>query len=84
MDIRVAIRAVFADVGKYGFYVALGALHFFVQAAKRIFRFAVIEFRNRPDRPPTGRGVAVFTGNVQRAVGISLGVLLSVARGGCR
>jgi hypothetical protein len=30
MDVRVAIRAVFANVRKYGFHVALRALHFFV------------------------------------------------------
>lgn len=84
MDVRVAISAVFAHVCKYWLYVTLGALHFFVLAAKRIFRFAVIEFGNRTDGPPSGRGVAVFARNVQRAMGISLGFLLSVARSGCR
>ena len=84
VNVGVAIGAIFAHVREYGFYVTLGALHFFVLPAKRIFRFAVIEFGNRADGSPTGRSVAVFTGNVQRAVGISLGVLLSVARSGCR
>ena len=84
VDIRVAIRAVLANVGKYGFHVALGALHFFVQAAEWIFRFAVIEFGNRADGSPSGRGVAVFARNIQRTMGISLGFLLSGARSGCR
>ena len=84
MDVRVAIGAILTHVGEYGFYVALGALHFFVQAAEGIFRFVVIEFRNCADGAPACRGMTVFARNVQRTVRIPLAFLLGVARSGCR
>jgi hypothetical protein len=55
-----------------------------VQATKRVFRFVVIEFWHRADRPPPCRGVTVFARNVQGAVRIPFGFLLSVIRFGRR
>jgi hypothetical protein len=82
VDVGVAIGAVLAHVGEYGFYVALRALHFFMQAAEGVFRFVVIEFRDRADGPPARRGVTIFARNVQGAVWIPPGILLGVARSG--
>jgi len=64
VDVSVAVGAIFADVCKYGFCVTLRALHFFVQAAERVFGLVVIEFGDRADRPPACRCVTVFARNV--------------------
>jgi hypothetical protein len=48
--------------------VALGAAHRLVHAAQRVSRLIVIELRDRTDRPPPGRRVAVLTGNIQTSV----------------
>jgi hypothetical protein len=84
VDIRVTIGAILAHIGERGLYMALCTLHFFVQTTERILRFVVVEFGDRADRAPPCRRVTVFTRNVQRAVWISLGFLLCVARTGCR
>jgi hypothetical protein len=53
VNIRVAIGTIFSHIGEDGLCVTLDALHFFVHATQRIFRFVVIEFGNRPDGTPT-------------------------------
>ena len=54
VNVCVAIGAVLANVGEYGFYVALRTVHFFVHSAQRIFCLVVIEFGDRADRAPAG------------------------------
>ncbi len=68
VNIRVAILASLPDIGEHGLDVALGAGHRYVHAAQGVPGLVVIEFRNRADRPPPARRVAVLTGNVQIAV----------------
>jgi len=68
VNIRMAIRAVLSDVRENRLYMALGAFHLFVHASKRVTRLVVIEFRDRSNRPPARRGMAVFTGNRQGTV----------------
>lgn len=68
VNIRMAIRAVLADVREDRLYVALGAFHLFVHASKRVTRLVVIEFRDRSNRPPARRGMAVFAGNREGTV----------------
>jgi hypothetical protein len=64
----VTVRAVFADVGEHGLQVALGAVNFFVHAAKGISRGVVIEFGNGADRGPTCVCVAILARNGERAM----------------
>jgi hypothetical protein len=78
VNIRVAIRAVFADIRENRFCMARNAFHVFMHAAQGIARLAVIEFRNRADGPPTGGSVAIFAGNFERAVWVSRGLFLRV------
>lgn len=68
MDISVAVGASLADVGENRFDVALGAAHFLVHAAERVGGLVVIELHVGADRPPAISAVAIFTGNIQRAV----------------
>jgi hypothetical protein len=88
VNVRVTIRAIFADVGEDGLDVALNTVHFFVHAAKGILGFAMVEFRNGADRAPSGRSVAILAGDADRAVGIARGAFLSGRKqlrggGGC-
>jgi hypothetical protein len=53
VDIRVAIRALRADISKDRLGVALRARHAFMHAAQGILRRVVIKFRDRADRLPT-------------------------------
>ncbi len=76
MYIRVTVLAILGHIGEDGLYVALRALHFFVHAAQRIFRFVVIKFGNRFDGPPSGSRVAIFTRDRKRAVRTSGGLPL--------
>ena len=76
MDIRVTVGAILADVGKNRLHVALSAFDFFMHAAQGIFRFIVIELGNGANGAPAGGGVAVFAGNVDRAMGIARGLIL--------
>ena len=77
VDIRVAIRAVFADVREHRLRVALSAFHFVVQAAQRVTCFAVIEFDVDAERPPSGGVMAVFAGNIESSVRTTASLLLS-------
>ena len=68
MNIRMAIGALRSNICENGFRMALRAGHIRVHAAQRVFRLFVIEFGDRADRLPSSLGVAVLTGNGQRAV----------------
>ena len=68
MNIRMAIGALRSNICENGFRMALRAGHIRVHAAQRVFRLFVIEFGDRADRLPSRLGVAVLTGNGQRAV----------------
>lgn len=84
VNVRVAVGAILSHIREQRLRVALHAFHLFVHATQRIFRFVVVEFRDRADRPPSGSGVAVLTGNVQRAVGTAFRVILAGNCVGCR
>lgn len=81
VKISVTIGAIPADVGEDRLDVALCAVHFFVHAPQGIAGLVVVEFWNCTNRIPAGRGVAVFAGNGERAMGISLGFLLRITGG---
>lgn len=68
MNVRVTVLASLSDVAEYHLDVTLDAGYRLVHAAQRIARLIVIEFRDRTDGPPSGRGVAVLTGNIQTSV----------------
>jgi hypothetical protein len=65
MNIRVAVGTLFADLLEDRVGVALGAGNFPMHASQRISALFVIEFWIRPDRLPTGVGMAVLAGNRQ-------------------
>ena len=54
VNVRVAIGAIFSNVGEDRFGVALHALHFFVHAAEGVIGFVVIELGNRANGTPGG------------------------------
>lgn len=68
VNVGVTILATVSNVGKNRPDVTFRATHRLVHAAQRIFRLAVIEFRNTADWFPGGRCVTVLTGNAQVAV----------------
>jgi hypothetical protein len=68
VDVRMAIRAVLANVGENRLGVATCAGHFFVHSSKRVSRGVVIKFRDGADRGPGGGGVAIFAGDIQWTV----------------
>lgn len=72
----MTIGAILTDVGENRLNVALNAFHFFVHAPQGIFGFVVIELRDNADRAPAGRGVTIFTRDVDGPVGIAGGLIL--------
>jgi hypothetical protein len=68
VNVRMAVLASLSYIGEHWLYVALGAIDRLVQAAERVSRLIVIEFRDRTNRPPSLRGVTVLTGNAEIAV----------------
>ena len=68
VDVRVAVRALVADVGEHRLDVAGNARHTHVPAAQRVFGLVVIEFRNSANWLPALGRVAVRAGNVQGTV----------------
>lgn len=78
MDVRVAVGAILANVGKDRFHMAAGARDLFMHAAQRILRSVVIKFGDRANRRPTRRRMAVFARNIEVAVR----TLLRLALGG--
>jgi len=71
MDISVAIGTLRTYVLEDQAGVALAATHFRVHPAQWVSGLIVIEFGIRPDRLPTGVGVAARAGGGNRAMGIS-------------
>jgi hypothetical protein len=63
MNIRVAVCAILAHLGKDRFGVALCAIHFFVHPPERISSAVVVELRNGANGAPTGAGVTIFAGD---------------------
>jgi hypothetical protein len=51
--------------------MTLRAAHAHVLSAQRVLRFVVIEFRERSNRLPAYRRMAVLAGNAQVSVGAS-------------
>jgi hypothetical protein len=70
MNVGVTIRATGAGILEDHAGVALSTSHLFVHFPQRIPRLIMIEFRLRPDWPPTNAGVAVLARDSQGAVGI--------------
>ena len=81
MNVRMAIRTIFAYVGENRLAMTLDTFHVFVQAPQGISGFAMIEFGDGADRLPSGGGVAVFAGDSQRAVGALSITFLASKRG---
>ena len=65
VNIRMAVCASLAHIGKHQFDVALRAGHFFVHSAERVARLVVLKFRDAADGLPTQRGMAVLARNGQ-------------------
>jgi len=83
MDVLMAVGAILADVGEHRLDVTLNAIHFFVHTAKRVFCFAVVEFGNGANRPPTSGGVTVLARHGQRrSMGVASGLLLRLCCSG--
>ncbi len=78
VDVSVTILAVFPDIRKHRFDMALRALHFFVHPAKRILRLVVIELRNRTNRAPSRGRVAILARYGQSSVGAARAFLLRI------
>ena len=72
VQVRMAIRALLADVSEDFLHVALGASNRRVGPAQRKARFtAVVEFRSRTRRLPARRGMTVLAGQFQGTVRIA-------------
>jgi hypothetical protein len=68
VNVGMAVGALVSHIGKDHLDVAGRAGHALVHAAQRKLGGVVIEFGNGPDGPPSINGVAVLTGDIQRAV----------------
>ncbi len=68
MDIRVAVRALRADVGEHQTYVTLRAGHAGMQATQGKSRFVVIKLDDIPQGLPGRKSMTVLTGYFQVAV----------------
>ena len=69
MDVSMTVRAIGSSVGEDGLGMALRTGHTFVQTAEGVSRFVVIKLRDRADRFPACRSMAVLAGYVQVAMG---------------
>jgi hypothetical protein len=65
MNVSVAIGTIGSGVREHQLGVTLRASHSLVQAMQRVFRLIVIELRDRTDRLPTHRRMAVLAGNIE-------------------
>jgi len=68
VNVSMAILAVFSNVGENRPGMAFGTCNRPVQAAQRILRLIVIEFRNRANRPPRIGCVAILARNGEIAM----------------
>ena len=80
MNIRVAVRAVLADIGEDGPDMAFRAINFFVHSAKRISRGVVVEFWDRANRGPARARVTILAGYRKGSVRTPAGLLLCIRR----
>lgn len=78
VDVRVAIRASRAHVGKDKVGMAPFAVHLLVHPAQRVPCSVVVKLRNAADRFPARVGVAVFAGNVDGPVWIPARFLIAL------
>jgi hypothetical protein len=78
VNVRVAVRAIFPNIGEYRLDVTLCATHVFVHAAQRITCAAVIEFGNNSNGVPTVCNVTIFTRDCERTVRASGAFFLGV------
>ena len=69
VNIGMAILAARAHVAEHHLFVTLSAGYRLVHAAERITGLIMIEFRDRSDRPPSARSMAILTRNREIAVG---------------
>lgn len=65
VNVGMTVLAALSHIGKYRLGMALDARHRLMHAAQRITSLIVIELRNRANRLPPVRGMAVLTGDVQ-------------------
>ena len=65
VNIGMAVLAALSDARKDGPHVALCTSHECVHTAQRILRLIVIKFRDRADRLPRIRCMAVLAGDIQ-------------------
>jgi len=68
VNVGMTILAAFSNVGENGPGMTFGTRNRLVQAAQRILRLIVIEFRNRTNRPPCLGRVAILARNVEIAM----------------
>lgn len=68
VNVGMAILAAFSNVGENGPGMAFSTRNRLVQAAQRILRLIVIEFRNRANRSPCIGCVAILARNVEIAM----------------
>ena len=73
MNIGVAVGALISHIGEDHFHVALGAGHRSMHSTQRIRGLAMVEVGHRPDGLPAQAGVALLTGDCQRAMRASRG-----------
>ena len=69
VNVRVAVLALVAHVREHRLHVARSTSHSHVHAAQRILSLIMVEFRDRADRFPALRRMAVLAGNIEIAVG---------------
>ncbi len=81
VNIGVAVRATGACVLEHQIGVALAAGHLDVHSAQRIAGLVVVEFGDVADRFPVGGGVAVFAGDLDGAVGVTVVFLIRLGIG---
>jgi len=87
MNVGVAIRALYAHVGKHQARMALRAADALVHSAQWVTRLVVVELDNIAERFPAAEGMAVFTRDVQvpmRAARCGVLVCLFGSEGACR
>lgn len=71
VHVGMTVFAMFANVGKHWFDMALRAFHLFVHAAQWIAGFVVVKLGIWPDRLPSRGSVAIFARDLEASVGTS-------------
>jgi len=68
VNVGVTVLAALSNVHEHRLHMALNARHRLMHTTQRVFRLIVVEFRNRPNRFPCFRRVAILAGNGQISV----------------